>query len=222
MADWRRLGRGLLLIALLVGVAWVARSGLFGALPDKAWIDAEIRGQGLAGNLLFVAAGALFASVGLPRQAVAFLGGYGYGLLIGTGLATAAVVLGCMLSFGYGRLAGRGLGGVRVPARIAGVAAFLHDNTFGATVLVRLLPAGSNLLVNLAAGLSGVRAGPFFAGSALGYVPQMLIFALIGSGVRVDPGLRIGIGVLLFLVSGVLGLHLYRRYRGGLQAERSA
>ena len=222
MDPYRRLLKGLLLIALLVGAGWLVKSGVFGLVPDKAWIDAEIRGRGLAGELLFVGAGALFASVGLPRQLVAFLGGYGFGFLGGAVLGTAAVVLGCIATFGYGRLAGRGLAGTRAPARLRDIAAFIHDNTFTTTLLIRLLPAGSNLLVNLAAGATGVRGLPFFAGSALGYVPQMLIFALIGSGIGVDPALRIGFGVLLFLVSGVLGVWLYRRYRGTLQAEPGA
>jgi uncharacterized membrane protein YdjX (TVP38/TMEM64 family) len=56
---------------------------------------------------------------------------------------------------------------------------------------------------------------PFFTGSALGYIPQTLIFALIGSGINLDPTLRISVGVALFILSGVLGVYLYRRYRHG-------
>ena len=206
-----RLCKATLAVLALVAVAWLLEHG--GWLPDKEWIDTQVRGQGMSGELLFIAAGALFASLGLPRQFVAFLGGYGFGFLSGTLLALVAAVLGCVASFYYGRVIGRCLLRRPPPARVRRIAAFIQRHTFSTTLVVRLLPAGSNLLVNLAAGISGVRGTPFFAGSALGYLPQMAIFALIGSGIAVEPGLRIGFGLLLFVLSGILGLNLYRKYR---------
>jgi uncharacterized membrane protein YdjX (TVP38/TMEM64 family) len=214
--PYRRLLKGLLLMALLVAAGWLLQSGAFGVLPDKAWVDGEIRNQGMAGQLGFIGIAALFASLGLPRQVVAFLGGYAFGFVSGTLLAMLAVLVACVMSFGYGRVARHFLGVSGVPERFRRVASFVHDHTFTTTLVIRLLPAGSNLLLNLAAGLGGIRALPFFAGSALGYVPQMLIFALVGSGIRVDPALRIGVGVALFVISGVLGVQLYRRYRDRL------
>ena len=83
------------------------------------------------------------------------------------------------------------------------------------TLLIRLLPLGSNLVTNLAAGVSSVGAAPFFLGSSIGYLPQTLVFALVGSGFSVDPELRIAISVVLFIVSGFLGVTLYRKYRHG-------
>lgn len=213
MPVYRRLLKGLLLIVLLAGVGWLLQSGAFGVVPDEAWIDAQIRNHGVSGQLWFVVIAALFASMGLPRQVVAFLGGYAFGLMSGTSLATLAVLLACMMSFAYGRVAKRFFAVSGVPERFRRVAGFVHEHTFTATLLIRLLPAGSNLLLNLAAGLGGVRGLPFFAGSAVGYVPQMLVFALVGSGVHIDPGWRAGVAVLLFVLSGVLGIQLYRRYR---------
>ena len=208
-------------MALLVAAGWLLQSGAFGVLPDKAWVDSEVRNQGATGQLLFIGLAALFASLGLPRQVVAFLGGYAFGFMSGTLLAMLAVLLACVMSFSYGRVARLFLGVSGVPERFRRIAAFVHEHTFTTTLVIRLLPAGSNLLLNLAAGLGGIRMLPFFAGSAVGYVPQMLIFALIGSGISVDPGLRIGVGVALFVLSAMLGMQLYRRYRGSLPGERT-
>ena len=213
MHPYRHLGKGLLLVALLVAAGWLLQSGAFGVFPDRAWVDSEIRQQGMNGRLWFIGMAALFASLGLPRQVVAFLGGYAFGFVGGTLLGILAVLLACMMSFGYGRMARRFFGVTGVPERFRRLAAFVDGHTFSTTLMIRLLPAGSNLLLNLAAGLGGIRALPFFAGSALGYVPQMLIFALLGSGVAIDPTVRIGFGVMLFLVSGMLGVQLYQRYR---------
>ena len=62
---------------------------------------------------------------------------------------------------------------------------FVGLHPFQMTMIVRLLPVGSNVLTNLIAGVSRVRPVPFFAGSAVGYLPQTLAFALVGSGVPI-------------------------------------
>lgn len=205
--------RGLILIATLVAIGYLFRvTGLQG-LFNEAWIDQEIRGRGLLGEVIFLGIGAVLAAIGFPRQAVCFLGGYAFGFGLGMPLALLASLFGCILAFTYARLLGRSVVKARFPDRIRRIDNFLHDNPLSMTLLLRLLPVGSNLVTNLAAGVSGVRALPFFAGSALGYVPQTVIFALLGSGLRLDPAWRIGASVALFVASGMLGLYLFRRYR---------
>jgi uncharacterized membrane protein YdjX (TVP38/TMEM64 family) len=213
--NWRVLLRGLALIVSLVAIAYLFEAIGFGARVNEAWIDTEVRGRGAAGELLFISAGALFTAVGLPRQLISFLGGYAFGFGIGTGLGLLATVLGCISTFYYSRLLGRGLVRTRFAGRVKKLDSFLHTNPFSMTLLIRLLPVGSNLVTNLIAGVSSVRARPFFAGSAIGFVPQTLVFALAGSGVAVEPALRIGLAVVLFVISAVLGVWLYRRYRHG-------
>jgi uncharacterized membrane protein YdjX (TVP38/TMEM64 family) len=69
--------------------------------------------------------------------------------------------------------------------------------------------------VNIAAGVSGARSVPFFLGSALGYLPQTLIFALVGSGTGVDQFWQVALAMALFVMATVLGAMLYRKYRHG-------
>ena len=202
-----------LFLSLVADGAAFHFSGLADAL-DQKWIDATVRGQGLRGEALFVAAGALFIALGLPRQVVAFLAGYAFGLAPGSALALLAAVGGCIAAFTYARLLGRDLVAARFPARVRRIDDFLAENPLTMTLLIRFLPLGSNFLTNLAAGVSRVPPGPFFAGSALGYVPQTVVFALIGSGVAVDLVFRVGLGAALFAASGALGVYLYRRYHG--------
>ncbi|MGE5540292.1 MAG: TVP38/TMEM64 family protein [Gemmatimonas sp.] len=205
--------RGLVLIATFAALGWLVKAyGLFG-LFDESWIDAEIRGRGLSGEVLYVAVGAVLTAVGFPRQAVCFLGGYAFGFGLGTVLGTVASVIGCALAFFYARLMGRSFVLHRFPERIRHIDDFLHANPFSMTLLVRLLPVGSNVVTNLAAGVSGVRAVPFVIGSGVGYLPQTIIFALLGSGIHVAPATRIATSVALFVISGMLGVWLFRRYR---------
>lgn len=209
--------RGLVFLASLVAAVYLLRVG--GLTLDQAWIDREVRGRGLSGELLFLGVGALMTAVGLPRQIVAFLGGYAFDWLLGTALAVVAATLGCALAFGYARLLGRGLVTARLPGLARRLDAFLDRQPFFMALLIRLLPVGHNLSTNLAAGVSRVRAWPFIAGSALGYLPQTLVFALAGSGINLDPAWRLGSAVVLFLVSALLGVWLYRRYRQAAALE---
>lgn len=211
----RVLLRGLLFIASLVGAVVAIKAAGLGGAFDKAWIDDQVRGHGLSGELLFLAVGGLFTAVGLPRQFVAFLGGYAFGVMEGTVWGVLAALLGCAAAFFYARWLGRDLVARRFPARLKKMDAFLSDNPFSTTLLIRLLPVGSNVAVNLTAGVSGVRSSPFLLGSGIGYVPQTLVFALAGSGAAVEPTYRVGLSVALFVISGMMGVWLYRRYRRG-------
>ena len=117
------------------------------------------------------------------------------------------------MTFCYARFFARETIAGKFSDRIRRVDAFLSENPFVMTLLIRFLPMGSNFLTNLAAGVSGVPGVVFVAASAVGYVPQMVIFALVGSGVHLDTGYGIGLSVILFIASGLLGVHLYRKYR---------
>ena len=211
----RVLVSGLALLATLVAIGWVIDSGVFGDVLDPAWIDTEVRGKGVGGEILFLCVAGVATAVALPRHVVSFLGGYAFGVLSGVLLALVGTVIGCVVTFFYARVVGRPLVSARLGARVQRVEDFLAAHPFWMTVLIRLLPVGNNFATNLAAGVSRVPAIPFFLGSALGYVPQTLVFALAGSGVEVGAAWRIGIAVALFLVSGVIGAWLYRRYRHG-------
>lgn len=207
--------KGLLLLTSLVAVAYLFEASHLSLMLDKSWIDSEVRGKGMTGELLFLGVGALATAIGVPRQAISFLAGYAFDVAFGTLFGVIATVGGCLISFFYARWFGRSLVMSRFSKRIHRIDGFIHENTLSMTVLIRLLPAGSNLVTNLAAGVANVRALPFVLGSALGYIPQTLVFALVGSGISLDPVLRIGLGVTLFLISGVLGIYLFRKFRHG-------
>jgi uncharacterized membrane protein YdjX (TVP38/TMEM64 family) len=207
--------KGLALILSLALLGYLFKASDLGSSLNEAWIDAHVRGHGVSGELLFLLMGAIFTAIGLPRQVIAFLGGYAFNIWIGTALGALAALLGCMLSFGYARFFGKGLLRARLGERAGRFDRFIHDHPFSMTVLIRLLPVGSNLLTNLAAGISSIRPRYFFAGTLLGYLPQTLVFALVGSGVHLAPALKLTLAIGLFVVSAALGAWLYHRFRHG-------
>lgn len=210
---FRTILQGLILIVVLAGIGFGLQSGGLGGTFDQDWIDTYVRGSDGNGELLFLTGAVIFVAMGFPRQIVSFLGGYAFGLILGVGLALTATAIGCVISFFFARFIGRDIVSKRFPKRIKKADAFLKDNTFSTTLLIRLLPLGNNFMTNLVAGVSSARAIAFFAGSTVGYIPQTVIFALLGSGINIEPHFRITLSVILFLISAALGLYLYRSYR---------
>lgn len=208
--------KGLALILSLALLGYLFKTSDLGNSVNEAWIDARVKGHGVNGALLFLLMGGVFTAIGLPRQVIAFLGGYAFNVALGTLLGTFAALLGCMLSFFYARVFGKGLLRARLGGRARRFDRFVDHHPVSMTVLIRLLPVGSNLLTNLAAGISSIRPLSFFSGTALGYLPQTLVFALVGSGVHIAPMLKLTLAIALFLVSMALGVYLYRRSGGAV------
>ena len=213
--NFRVLFKGFFVLFSLVCAGFLIKFLQIDAGFSEAWIDSDIRNSGIKGELLFVIIGGAFTAVGLPRQAVSFLAGYAFGIVEGTALGLAATSTGCVMAFFYARMLGRDFVKSKFERRIKRVDDFLHDNPFTMTLLIRFLPLGSNLVTNLAAGVSSVPAIAFVAGSTIGYIPQTAIFAVLGSGVNVDDRAMLALGVLGFVISGVLGIYLYRKYHHG-------
>jgi uncharacterized membrane protein YdjX (TVP38/TMEM64 family) len=151
----------------------------------------------------------------VPRAVVSFLGGYAFGLVQGTLLALLAEAIGCAITFVCARTFARRLVRERMGARVKRLDAFLAANPFSMTLLVRLLPVGNNFATNLAAGVSRVGALPFLLGTLAGYAPKTFVWALAGSGVETGAWMRVAVAALALLLSGAIGVWLYRRFRRG-------
>ena len=204
---WLRLAwRPALLVAALVGAGLALR---------RLGLDGAVARAGEAGPLAFAGLGTLACAIGVPRQAVAYAGGLAFGFWPGGALALVAEILGCACDFFAVRLLGRRwaerwLQG-RAEGRLGRLDRFLAARAFTATLTLRLLPVGSNIALNLLAGVTGVAAGPFLLASLIGYVPQTAVFALLGGGVRVSQGAQVALAAALFAVSIALGVLLLRR-----------
>lgn len=219
----RALSAGLL-VACVAAAAAVASPA---ALSDRlAWFAAD--------PLRLVGALCLLALVrpllAWPTTLLAVVAGYGFGLAgapLALGLITATSVppylLACRGRDGWG--SGR-LSALATRAAGAGERAVAVAGGFRSVAAARLLPAPSDV-VNVGAGLAGVRLVPFLAGTAVGEVPWAVAGTVAGASAgRVvaggpsaafDPRL-----VAAAALSGLLLLvgPLYRRYAPGSSADR--
>ncbi len=178
----------------------------FSAADDASWLN---------GRFAFLVFAALIVSVGCPRQVISFFAGYFFGLWQGIVIGVIATTLACTLSFFFARIFQSYFKGM-LKGKLELAFDFWKANTFQATMIWRFIPAGSNLLTNLVAGAFGIAAVPFIAGSALGYIPHTVVFALLGAGIDVGSNFQLVMSGLLLVVSVGLGGLLYRKYQSRL------
>lgn len=206
----RLVGTALLLLLVLIIVLGIA-------FPPKEYVPAAkwgaaLESAGLAGMAVFVVAGLLATSVGLPRQMVAFIGGLAYGVGAGLVLSLFAALCGCCLTATISRRFFASIVTARFPNPIATLDHLISQDLFLKILVLRLQPLGTNLLTNICIGFTQASLPKFLAASAIGYIPQMLVFNLLGVGVRVDSEAQLVLSMALLFVSIGLGVFLYRRH----------
>lgn len=209
----RLLLRCAVLTLLCLILLWLLNSAPAISAFDQRWIDSQTRHHGVYGMLNYLWVATLLLSIGLPRQLAAFLAGYAFGFATGLLLSMLAVTLSCVLVLLVSRVLARPLLQYFFQLRVAQLSHFLQQQPFAKALLLRLFPVGNNLLTNLAAGVGAVPVVPFVLGSMLGYLPQMLIFALMGKGILLQSGWKIALSLALFALSSVLSWYLYQQYR---------
>lgn len=214
----RRVLKGASLFVLLAAAMVLVRAVEPGTETYSRFVDEHIRAHGLTGVALYTGLVSLLACLGIPRQLLSLAGGYAFGAFFGTVWSTVGLTCGCVLSFSYARFIGQDFVQRRFGRRIDKLEKFLARAPLPMTFIIRSLPVGNNLITNVLAGVTRIPALPFFAGSCLGYIPQNFIFALLGSGVRVNPFWRTMVSAGLFAAASGLGLWLYRKYRVDVDA----
>ncbi|MDJ0614605.1 MAG: VTT domain-containing protein [Rhizobiaceae bacterium] len=177
--------------------------------PDAPWYNG-ILGFGLFSTLAIC--------ISCPRQVVSLVAGFFFGLWSGFLIALFAATFSCVITYALSILMRDHVSGF-VSGKISIAVDFWAHNTFLATLVWRFIPAGSNLLTNLAAGALSIPMVRFVTGSAIGYIPHTLVFASLGSGLQLRSGAQIAVSIGLFLVAAGIGAVLVRRYQKQMRAD---
>ncbi|MCG7200558.1 VTT domain-containing protein [Marinobacter pelagius] len=205
--------RGLAIAVLALAGYLATQQGWLDFLADQNRVATYLHGHGGTGFLAVTLAGALFTGLGAPRQLLAFVLGFALGGLNGTLLSTLATAMGAAGGFFTARWLLRGPVARRFGQHMEKFDGLFRDRAMAKVLLIRLLPVGSNLVTNLVAGCTTVRFAPFLAGSVLGYLPQMLVFALAGAGIGSADKYQLLLSVALLIPASLLGVFLYRNHR---------
>jgi uncharacterized membrane protein YdjX (TVP38/TMEM64 family) len=97
-------------------------------------------------------------------------------------------------------------------------------NSFQSGFIIRLVPTGPALIVNMLAGSLRVRAGAFLAGSALGIVPKIALTGLITQGLlSTAQGQQYGLWITVCAIALLVGFFLIRTLKqGGVRGSGEA
>lgn len=124
----------------------------------------------------------VLAFVGAPQIALiaATVAVFGSGL--GMILSWVATMISAGVGFYLGQVGGKGtlerLGG----GFIQRMTDTIRKNGFLAAAIIRLVPSGPFIMVNMAMGAAGMRASWYFGGTGLGIIPKIVLVALAGHG----------------------------------------
>jgi uncharacterized membrane protein YdjX (TVP38/TMEM64 family) len=183
----------------------------------------RIDGLGPLAPVAFVGFCVAGIGLGLPRLGFAALGGVAFDWLAGCALAQLGTIGGCLVNFWWARYLGRDLslrrGGRTWNALVERVA----RRPIATNVLLRLIPVGNSLALNSFLGMCPISSRDFLVGTALGTLPETLIFALLGAGAASGSAVAVALalGALLFatLLAALLAVTLAVVRRTAFQRE---
>ncbi len=165
----------------------------------------------LTGALTFILLLTPALAIGLPRQIAALSAGFLFGAGFGVLLATISAIVGCLITLLLARKLLSNLVEQQYPEPLAKVSYFFSHHTFIKALIIRLVPAGSNFLTNVLAGTARTPISPFIFGSAVGFIPQMTIFSLMGAGLQVNGQQQLMLSLVLLVMALLLSGYLYRK-----------
>ena len=130
-----------------------------------------------------VAAFAALAFVGTPQIVLIAAAVVAFGPVVGAAYSWIGTMVSALVGFYLGRSAG-----AKTLERFSGegVQRFMRlvgENGFLASLIVRLVPSAPFIVVNMAAGVTPMRASHFVAGTGIGIVPKIVLTAFAGASI---------------------------------------
>lgn len=125
----------------------------------------------------------LLAFLGAPQFVLIAATVAVFGASEGIILSWIATMISAIVGYIIGRTGGAALVQKLLSGRGAKILNFIGKNGFLTSLIIRQVPSGPFILVNLALGASNVRASWFIAGTGLGILPKILLVAFGAHGI---------------------------------------
>lgn len=201
----------LIVIVFILGKTgqWLNIQGLQETLADfasSAW-----------GLPLLIAVFCIGAFFGLPQFALIAMAVFAFGPLLGFFYAWIANQVSGAVTFWVGRFVGE-----EAFQRYAGRTAnrlsrFIGRNAFAASAIIRNVPSGPFLLVNMAFGVSQAKFWHYMAGLAVGSLPKLALVAFAGqslfAALKGHPVLAVMAGLVAVALYVLIALYARTRMR---------
>jgi len=224
LALWRPIALALLALGCVALFSFTPLGERFSLSHAQELVE-EIRSQGAAAPIVFTGVGALAVAVGVPRTVPCCVGGALFGFWGGSALSVLSSLLGSAATFLLGRQLGRGFVESRVRSRFRRLDAlfrFVKTHGVSACAFLRLVPVGHCFSLNLILSVSPLSFGAFLVGSAIGFLPQSMACAWMGTAVHGESGLRIATGIALLTALSIAGWWWMRRLRQNRGSDRTS
>ncbi|WP_299002956.1 TVP38/TMEM64 family protein [uncultured Shewanella sp.] len=202
--------KALVFLAVIALLVTDAIEPILVRLSDENWINSYLQQQGMIGYVYVVLATFVFVLIGGPRQVNGLLYGYLFGALYGLVFAVLVSLVAASVNYWIAHyLLGHWLR-AHFFKKINQFHQFCQRKPFYKVLTIRLFPVGSNLLTNVFCGCINIRYVSFITASAIGYIPQTLMFSLMGAGINALNNQLMYLSFVLFGVSMLLTHYLYR------------
>lgn len=204
-------------IVLLLVIAAVFAAGRMGLLPDVATVTGwmETLSESPWGLVAVVAVFCVAAFAGIPQFALIATAVAVFGPWYGAGYSWIANMVSGAITFWLGRAAGE-----QAFRRYAGASAqklshFVGRNALVTSAIVRNVPTGPFLLVNMAFGVSKAKFRDYWIGLGLGIIPKIALVAFAGRSLlaALQGNLAIAIIAAVAAVAVYVGGYIYFQRR---------
>jgi uncharacterized membrane protein YdjX (TVP38/TMEM64 family) len=210
-----KFNRGAIAIILVViATTAIAVYYLGGLNPDQ--IQLWLRQSGIWAPIIFIAIYTIATLLILPSTVLNLTSGAIFGPWLGTLWTSIAAIVAAVVAFTFTRTWGRQFVVEKLGPRLQAVDAEMMAGGLFYMFAIRLQPILPYGLVNFAAGLTAISFRDYFIGTALGTVPGVLPFVMLGSyGLRaVKTGDMLPLlGALLLTAMLIVSATWYRRQR---------
>ncbi|MEQ8558792.1 MAG: VTT domain-containing protein [Henriciella sp.] len=214
----RALWLGLAFGGAVIGLFLLGKTGVIGSL--EAFISQM---QTLADTpWALPAAIALFtiaAFIGIPQFGLIGAAVVAFGPIYGAFYAWIATIVSGSVTFWLGRFSGQAAVARFSGERAARFTRFVNRNAFMASLIVRNVPTGPFLIVNMAFGAVRANFPGFLGGMAVGSLPKILLVTFAGqslmAAMRGSPLIAAALALAAGLIFLLVGLYARHRRRTG-------
>ncbi|MEL6333664.1 MAG: TVP38/TMEM64 family protein [Cyanobacteria bacterium J06648_16] len=180
MASKSKLKNPLVLVALFCLAATAAAMWGMGGI-DTEKMQAMLERAGIWAPIIYIVIYTFATVLVLPSTALNLAGGALFGPWMGTLWTSIGAIIAAVVAFGFTRTIGRGLVEKRLGGYWRSLDSEIHQGGLFYMFSIRLLPIIPYGLVNFAAGLTSISLKDYVLGTALGTVPGVLPFVMLGS-----------------------------------------
>ncbi|PHR60456.1 MAG: TVP38/TMEM64 family protein [Robiginitomaculum sp.] len=167
---------------LLIGLVVLSQTLNFDPKSIGVWVE-TISSWPLAIPVMFLLY-TLLAFVSAPQWMLHGASVLAFGPLQGALIAWGATMVSASFDFWLGRR----MGAERVGKLTGGVVTKLIDivekHGFWTSLIVRIVPTGPFVVVNMAAGVTRMKFWAFFVGTAIGVIPKIVTISFFGEGLQ--------------------------------------